>query len=498
MNTSGHLLAVAPTGSGKTEASVLWALKNLREMKSAKIIYLLPTKNTANSIWKRLSIFFGEDNVGLSHSSAQLFFKDQHDQEEELFAKEEYRNFLFDRTFIRPVTVATVDQLLTTGFNYNHWTVKEINAANAVIIMDEVHSYDPWTLGLITESIRHYSGLGSRFMLMSATMPSHQINHFSSIIPCRVLKDKEMLYKIRSIYEVRNYEIDDEKSLDEINQAVSSGKKVLVVVNTVKKCQDMAVKLSKLSPVCYHSQFILEDRQRIEGQIETADFVIATQVVEVSLDIDFDYLFTECAPPDAVAQRAGRVNRRRNPDRDSRVIIFKHSEKSLNVYDKNFYDPINQQGLLDKSFNTYKHLPVDVTEQTLINIVEEVYKDHDFTEDQIYKKAIKQYGESQNIRMAILDTPSEEQAKKELTRMSTYETINVFPLCFKEQVIAAETIDRQKYEMKVPMWYYVHNKESYKGFKFCDLTYDADLGAILKPGKVEVNGGVSTNSSIII
>ena len=78
--------------------------------------------------------------------------------------------------------------------------------------------------------------------------------------------------------------------------------------------------------------FTLNDRKRIEAEIPLARLLVATQVVEVSLDIDFDWLFTECAPADALVQRAGRVNRRRDSNRDSRVYIYKASKKAELVY----------------------------------------------------------------------------------------------------------------------------------------------------------------------
>lgn len=72
---SGHLIAVAPTGSGKTEASIFWALKNMKEMGGAKVVYLLPTMVTANSIWERMVKYLGRENVGLTHSTANLFLQ---------------------------------------------------------------------------------------------------------------------------------------------------------------------------------------------------------------------------------------------------------------------------------------------------------------------------------------------------------------------------------------------------------------------------------------
>ena len=145
---------MAPTGSGKTEASILWALRNVKEMGGAKIIYLLPTMVTANSIWKRMIDLFGEENVGLTHSTANLFLQDD-SIEDEQDIWENRKDILFNQSFIKPITVGTVDQLLTAGFNSGRWVLKEVNASNAVIIIDEIHAYDGWTLGLIISTIRH-------------------------------------------------------------------------------------------------------------------------------------------------------------------------------------------------------------------------------------------------------------------------------------------------------------------------------------------------------
>ena len=300
-------------------------------MGGAKIIYLLPTMVTANNIWDRLVDFFGQANVGLSHSSANLLLRADESPEDEETKWENRRNILFSRSFIKPVTVATVDQLLTTGFNAGRWALKEINAANAVIIIDEVHAYDGWTLGLLVSTINHFSKLGARFMVMSATLPSMLRNLLSSqLTGAGFIKDDTLANSVRSRYFVVNDFI--ESAISDIRQAVFDGIRVLVVVNTVKSCQDLALQMADLGPLCYHSQFILRDRKSIEEQMQDARLVVATQVVEVSLDIDYDWLFTECAPPDAIVQRAGRVNRYRSLDRDSRVFIFRASAKAEKIY----------------------------------------------------------------------------------------------------------------------------------------------------------------------
>jgi CRISPR-associated endonuclease/helicase Cas3 len=475
---SGHVIAAAPTGSGKTEASILWALKNIGEMKGAKIIYLLPTMVTANSIYERLSDFFGRENVGLSHSTANLFLQNNSSPEAEEDRWESRRDVLFNQSFMKPITVGTVDQLLTAGFNAGRWVLKEANASNSVIIIDEIHAYEGWTMGLIISTIRHLSSLGARFMLMSATMPQSLQQLFSRELEnAEIIKDENLLNAKRSKYFVVDEFIDN--ALEDVEKAVRADKRVLMVVNTVKLCQDLAQtpELSHLNPVCYHSQFILKDRKTIEKKINNANFVIATQVVEVSLDIDYDWLFTECAPPDAIAQRAGRVNRYRDPKRDSRVYIFKSSEKGEKVYNQ-----INFPNFLARSFETFKNASNEMSENDLIGVVEKVYRDCRIENSESYNDAIQQYKLSQSNRSMIFDSRLKED-KLEVTRQTRYETLSVIPKCFKDEVLKLTPLERQWYEVKLPLWYVLKNKEEDNGITFCDMDYDSHIGAMFTKGE---------------
>ncbi|MGI6453194.1 MAG: CRISPR-associated helicase Cas3' [Syntrophomonadaceae bacterium] len=468
----GHVIAVAPTGSGKTEASILWALKNSSDMGGSKIIYLLPTMATANSIWSRLCAFFGEENVGLTHSSANLIFESEIDNETSVSG--EKRNLLFDQSFIRPVTVGTVDQLLTSGFNSGKWVLKEINAANSVVILDEIHAYDGWTLGLIVSVINHFAQLGTRFLLMSGTMPESIISLFQKSLPTStVIKDTELLNKKRSKYFTKDKFVEEDTG--EIIKAIEKGHRVLVVVNTVEKCQTLAREFMDYDAVCYHSRFIAKDRKAIEEEFEKARIVIATQIVEVSLDIDFDWLFTECAPPDALVQRAGRVNRRRDPDRDSRIYIYKADTKAEKIY-----NPINAPKILEKSFFEFKKAHSDLNEKDLLTIVERVYEDYPLEEREGFSEALTQYEQSQKTRLAILDNVSPRD-ELEQTRMIKYETVNVIPYCFFTEVYECLPKERKWYEVKIPYWYARNHSRLHDGVLFCHLTYDRKLGAFLKP-----------------
>jgi CRISPR-associated endonuclease/helicase Cas3 len=473
---SGHIIAAAPTGSGKTEASILWALKNIDEMKGAKIIYLLPTMVTANNIYERLSDFFGKENVGLTHSTANLFLQNDSSPETEEDRWENRRDVLFNQSFMKPVTVGTVDQFLTAGFNAGKWVLKEANASNSVIIIDEIHAYEGWTLGLIISAIRHFSSLGARFMLMSATMPQSLQQLFARELEnATIIKDESLLNARRSKYFVVDELIDN--AIEDVKKAVQADKRVLVVVNTVNLCQDLAQKLIHLNPVCYHSQFILKDRKAIEEKINTANLVIATQVVEVSLDIDYDWLFTECAPPDAIAQRAGRVNRYRDPQRDSRVYIFKASDKGEKVYNQ-----INLPNFLARSFETFKNAPSEMSENDLIGVVEKVYRDCRIENSKSYNDAVQQYKLSQSNRSMIFDSRLRED-KLEVTRQTRYETLSVIPKSFKDEVLKLKPSERQWFEVKLPLWYVLKNKEEDNGITFCDMDYDSHIGAMFTKGE---------------
>ncbi|MDZ7899255.1 MAG: CRISPR-associated helicase Cas3' [Arcicella sp.] len=124
---------------------------------------------------------------------------------------------------------------------------------------------------------------------------------------------------------------------------LKAGRKVLVVMNTVDEVirvyNELKQELPENQSLCYHSRFIVRDRQLKEKKILdneiNCDFklLVSSQVCEMSLDIDYDYLFTENAPIDAIVQRAGRVNRGRDKKKQSEVVIFKHSEISEKIYD---------------------------------------------------------------------------------------------------------------------------------------------------------------------
>lgn len=463
-STLGHCIAIAPTGSGKTEGSLLWALRNLEDMGGGKVIYLLPTMVTANSIFHRLEDYFGKGNVGLTHSTASLLFTEEEEDRTAI------RHALFDKTFMTPATVATVDQLLFAGFNTGKWPVVEANAANSTIVVDEIHAYDPWTLGLLLEAIRHYSRLGTRFMLMSATLPAYVLDLLTRALPdATIVRDETLLASARNTFQTVDAPV--EEAEDAIIEAVEGGAKTLVVANSVGACQDLYTKFEDLDPVCYHSKFTLQDRALKEKKIESDStrLLIATQVVEVSLDIDFDCMFSECAPPDAIVQRAGRVNRRREKD-GTCITLYRPSDVSEKIYDP------DRAGLLDRTFEAFRGAPSRPTEADLTKIVEQVYSGTDIAKDSRFREASAQYAWSQGQRKAIFDNPQRDP-HYEVTRKVDYPQVSVIPLAFRDVVPSLSPLERRRYEVKMPAWYVKKRRDVRGDVVFCEMEYDADLGA---------------------
>jgi len=481
---NGNVISIAPTGSGKTEAALLWA-----SLKSAndRIIYLLPTRVTSNSIFYRLQKYFGEDNVAIVHSSAFFLRK-------ELSDNYERKHYLLDKIFFKNINICTIDQLLTQGFNLGYWELKTFHQVNAKIIIDEIHLYEPYTLGLIVASIEYLqSEYGATFYIMTATMPDVLKKLLQKYLHApKLIEDKELINQARNIFEIRDYEISSVQN--EIFEAIKDNKKIMLVVNTVdsaieqyEKFETLFAKNKDINIVCYHSRFIQKHRKKKEDQIfeleksDGACLLVATQVVEVSLDIDFDILFTENAPIDAIIQRAGRVNRKRKK-KNTKVIVFKHSKITKEwVY--------TSGTVLEDSFRILKNNNGNkLTEKQLTFLVDEVYKNTDIYSNPEFIKGISVYQDEQKKLSYIKDNSANEET---MTRLNL-DTINVIPFINKTTDENYFNILQKEpphiiaqYELTIrKSKEYKYKIENIGSFKFIDCFYDEEIGLDFKKEKV--------------
>jgi len=473
---NGHVLAIAPTGSGKTEASLLWASKKLS---SEKIIYLLPTRVTSNSIYMRLKGYFGNDKTAVIHSSAFFYRKELNEN----FTKKDY---LTDKTFFKNVNICTIDQVLTQGFNLGFWEIKTFHMLSARVVIDEIHLYAPYTLGLIVSTIKYLKeNFGTKFFIMTATMPMKLqtlLQQTLGISEKETVRDKELLSKARNIFEVRDCLVDD---LDiEIVKTLETGKKILIVVNTVDEAIRLFNKYDGIAErtICYHSRFIQKDRLKKEIEIlefekkATSFLLIATQVVEVSLDIDFDFLFSENAPMEAIIQRAGRVNRKRNKDYDTKVIIFKEQQVTREV----IYTDV--ENILENTFNEFKSRSGQkITENELIKMVDSVYENYNVKSHPSYLEGLDKYFEIQRKHHFIKDNI---EYGKVYTREGL-DSINIIPSKFYEHLkvkMKFEDSEMAKHELsiRIKKLYALKNEfqyhiEGFYHFIGCKYSYEVGL-----------------------
>jgi CRISPR-associated endonuclease/helicase Cas3 len=332
---TGSAALIAPTGSGKTEAALLWMLNNRKgARKYARVFYVLPYQVSINAMAERISVVFPDgsghikrhanENVSILHANTDLAYLQ--DALNDQLSPEKARavaiaNRDAARKIYSPIKITTVYQLLDIFFGRKFFEVGLLELTNSLIIFDEIHAYDGHTMGLMLVLLEYLQKLNACVFIMTATLPktlksklleAAGINPKSNVI--QLPQNDPLLSEVRRIIVKSDSAI--ESLEDDIRQMVEAGKKTVVVCNTVKKAVAVREMLIDLDPFLIHSRFTLGDRARREFK-ENLDnprhnLVIATQVIEVSLDVSFDVMFTELAPADALLQRFGRVNRHGN------------------------------------------------------------------------------------------------------------------------------------------------------------------------------------------
>ncbi|MQL50698.1 CRISPR-associated helicase Cas3' [Desulfofundulus thermobenzoicus] len=358
---------VAPTGSGKTEAALLWAARQAETRHGLpRLFYVLPYQASMNAMYDRLTeIFTGQ--VGLLHSRSLLAlyrrFMEREENPAEAAGKARRERNLARLRFY-PVSIFSPYQMLKGVYRLKGYEAILADYAGAAFIFDEIHAYEPGRLAMILETIGYLrKNFGSRFFIMSATLPrpvrlrvQEVLGDAQSIIASPDLFHAFSRHQINLL----EGELLEKGSLEQIVSVYRKGGAVLVTCNTVKRAQEayrcLKGKIPEERLVLLHGRFNGRDRLEKEGRIMEAvavgkkqrnpAVVVATQVVEVSLNIDLDVLFTDPAPLEALVQRFGRVNRKRRvalapvnvfvaPARGEGVYSSELVEKSLNILEKN-------------------------------------------------------------------------------------------------------------------------------------------------------------------
>jgi CRISPR-associated helicase Cas3/CRISPR-associated endonuclease Cas3-HD len=348
----GHLLLRAPTGTGKTEAALLWAARqaeSIRELRGGqpRIFYTLPYLASINAMTVRLGTDLGDRSlIGVAHSRAALYHLDRSLRDDSPRAQPAPDSAGADaghlagaaakavsraaatRLFRELVRVGTPYQLLRGALAGPGHSGILIDSANSVFILDELHAYDTRRLGYILAMAGFWEQLGGRIAVVSATLPGPLAAMLADTLTGKLttVETLDQSWPARHRLTVSADHLTSDAAAREISNRLRAGQAVLVTANNIADARSLFHQLSPVAQACHgddaadllHSQFRAMDRRAIEerirdrygtGRPRRGGLVVATQVVEVSLDVDFDVLHSSGAPLEALIQRFGRVNR---------------------------------------------------------------------------------------------------------------------------------------------------------------------------------------------
>jgi CRISPR-associated endonuclease/helicase Cas3 len=387
------IIIEADTGSGKTEAALAYASRLLAQGLADSITFALPTQATANAMLERLEnvadkIFNGGQNVILAHGK-----RDFNDNFKNLIKKSqrtvnvqgedeggaqcsEWLSSSRKRAFLGQIAVTTVDQVMLAAIkSLQHYFVRSFGVGKSVLIIDEIHAYDAYMYGILEAVIKQQRQAGGSVILLSATLPASQKQSLckawgvgtvieetayplilqavgDDVKSFTLTEDKANLEKR---VEIELWQNDDycitTEQLERIVLAAEKGAKIGIVCNLVDDAQRYAKSLSKMTksvPVdIFHSRYRYCDRMVKEKAVldqygikdDVQDIpnqgrvLVGTQVIEQSLDIDFDWLISFICPVDLLFQRMGRLHRhqKERPEMNKKPLCTVVMQKTIDL-----------------------------------------------------------------------------------------------------------------------------------------------------------------------
>jgi CRISPR-associated endonuclease/helicase Cas3 len=434
-STTGSAILTAPTGSGKTETALLWTRKQMQNQGRGMVFYILPFTASINAMWKRL----GQKDQGLGDQVGML-----HGNLDAVLYREFFEEFAGDaqkikaqipvvkkqfREMMTPFRVLTPFQLIKHIFGLKGYEKGIFEWTGAFFIFDEIHAYDPSVLAQIMVLLQYStSKCGVKAFIMTATLPTFLKNLIAEKLQSpQLITASDELYQKFKRHKIQVLECEIIASLDLIQQDLEKGKKVLVVCNTVQRAQDMYESLNqtKFHAVLLHSAFNGEDRAGKEALLKgekLPDLLVGTQAIEVSLDIDYDVIYTELAPLDALLQRFGRVNRATEKAPCPCFVFAQRNDKDRFIY------------------------PSDVCECTLTvlkqmeleneGIIDELYLQQkiDFVYPEFSPKQLQEYEQVMGSLQYSIDhvlVPFNEDKKSEQDFYDQFDGVKILPLELK-------------------------------------------------------------------
>lgn len=366
-SSAGLFILEAPMGTGKTEASLAAAEIVSARCGKTGLFFGLPTQATANGIfervrdWAELQSCEGFHGIELAHGSAEFqsefakiqekgccVYSDEGSDEGGLVVHPFFSGN--KKSLLADFVVGTVDRLLMCALKKKHVMLLHLGISQKVVVIDECHAYDAYMNRYLDRALSWLHEYKVPVILLSATLPAERrlalVNAYlrtelaeedlpELVYPRLTYTDGSTIKGVSLPLDIPARPVavtcmSDEEAADEIRRAAAAGACVGVICNTVSRAQSFA-ELSRgidgAEVILYHSQFIIPDRlereetikrsvgKRSNAAVRKGKIVVGTQVLEQSLDIDFDVLITDLCPMDLLLQRIGRLHRHPRADR---------------------------------------------------------------------------------------------------------------------------------------------------------------------------------------
>lgn len=383
----GIIFIEAPMGVGKTEIA-LTAVEQLSFTTSSTGLFMgLPTQATSNAMFSRVDSWVNslakEENtnlpIKLMHGKAQFNKENQQlphaenvDDQGSVVVNSWFSG---KKSMLADFSIGTIDHLLLMSLKQKHLFLRHLGLSGKAVVIDEVHAYDAYMNSYLKRALQWLGAYHIPVIALSATLPKekrtelvkayyrgkygHRMHNLdgwqdSEAYPLLTYLDGEKVKQLDDFpqpahpqeVQVVRLNCDDDQLMEKVVDSINDGGVAGIVVNTVKRAQ----KLSQLVPagipkLLLHSAFLATDREALEEKLQgyigkgaerpKKMVVIGTQVLEQSLDIDFDVLFTDIAPMDLILQRIGRMHRHniKRPEKLSKPTTYILGINSFGDYD---------------------------------------------------------------------------------------------------------------------------------------------------------------------
>ncbi|MBP3326316.1 MAG: CRISPR-associated helicase Cas3' [Coprococcus sp.] len=327
-NQNRNIIATAPTGYGKTEAGLLWSGNN-------KCFFVLPLRTAINAMYERignkiLNNRYLNERLALLHADTQSYYiKNTNEDIDDML---DY--YVKSKQLSLPITITTLDQIFNFTLKYYGYEYKLSTLSYARVIIDEIQTYSPDLLAYLVYGIEKIVEAGGKVAVLTATLPPFArqklIDVMGSDLAEADFSNRGIVRHNVKVFEKTLNSADVVNKWHELNKMES--RKLLIICNSIATAQQIFEEICNMLSEemveinLLHSNFIKMDRSAKEKQILKTgqtytdsngkkinclhEIWVTTSVVEASLDIDFDYLFTELLDLFSLFQRMGRVNRK--------------------------------------------------------------------------------------------------------------------------------------------------------------------------------------------